>query len=58
MKLSKEQKLKIAEIETLLDTLHGLDKNIRKSLIINADQTKVVFLKETYLYLETTRDDN
>jgi len=50
--------LKVAEIQTLLDTLHGLDKNIRKSLIINADQTKVVFLKETYLYLETTRDDN
>ena len=58
MKLTNEQKLKILEVENLLDTLHGLDKNIRKSLIINADQTKVVFLKETYLYLESTRDDN
>ena len=55
--MTNEQKLKISEVETLLDTLHGLDKNIRKSLIINADQTKVVFLKETYIYLESTRDE-
>lgn len=56
--MTNVQKLKITEVETLLDTIHSLDKNIRKSLIINADRNKIVFLPQTYLHLETTRDDN